>query len=636
MATKTRLLTIVRRFVLLTISLGINPQPSRAASDMAVCADGTVKTTVFSLAKLSAIEAACSRAMAGAATDAERQQAAFHRGLARFLQVVQKGAGNIQKRDGSVAYVPPTPKEVGPALVDIETAIALDGPLKATALTMRATINQVIGRPAEARADIDQAMQAAPKDPTPFVQRALEHENAGDIAAALADLDAALALDPAAGTALTARGALLQRLGELDRARADHAAAAALGPPFRSLALERKSEVELRMGDLRAAYDDLVAAAGEDPRMPDVDARAAKAELLVRAGDLALDKLKEPDAAEGHYLEADRLVRANWSAALGLARIAERRGDRGKAATIYRRILTGTKSTPQLLERILASLRLKQLTEPVRRASLGPFVDVAEAGGPAAKGSPDGLKRVAFVIGEGDYAELASLPNARRDAAVMANALAEMGFDVVEIAENLGKAELRGVPALIAGRAAQADVVLVFYAGHGVEADGANYLIPVDAAPESDRELAADALALADLTAAAAKARRGSLVIVDACRDDPFVEARAAARSRGADRALSREEPPRLKAGLAAAPAPAANAVVFHSTQPGQTALDGDGLDSPFVRALLETLGSPGKRFDAVLRDTTARVSEKTGKRQLPAAYGVAPAVALLPPAPRR
>lgn len=603
---------------------------SQTPADLTSCADERVKTAMLQPAQLAAAEAACSRVMAGGASSADQQKASFYRGLMRFLQVVQKGMASSGKADGSVAYTPPTLAQVQPALVDVETAIGLDGPMKGDALTLRATINQTIGRSAEARADVAEAMQAAPKDSTPFVQRALEHERNGDVNAAMIDLDRALELDPKAGTALSARGDLLRRLGYLQRARTDLEGAAALGPPFRRLALMRKSELELRAGDLRAAYDDLVAASRETGDMPKVDAALASADLFVQAGALALDKLKDTETAEKLYREAEKLAPKNWAAALGLARVAEAKGEKAKAEAIYKRILAATRATPRLLERILASWRLKQLSQPALRGT-GPFRNGFDSGVAPAKPSPDGLKRIAFVIGSSDYAELSSLPNARRDAAVMANALADMGFDAIEIAENVAKADLRRIPALIAEQAAQADVVLVFYAGHGVETGGINYLVPTDATLDSDKALRSDALALADLTAAAAKARRGALVIVDACRDDPFAEAQAAAASRGTGGRQLAALPARIHGGLAAVPQPAPNNVVLHSTQPGKTASDGDGLDSPFVRALLETLSSPGKTLDAVVQETATRVSEKTEGRQVPAAYGAAPAVALLP-----
>ncbi len=610
--------------------------PAHAVSEIAACADERVKAAILPPSALAAAEAACGRILASDVSVEDRQKAAFYRGLMRFLQVVQSGAGQAGRSDGTVAYDAPTLEQVRHALADVEAASDLDGPLKGEALALRVTINQTIGRHAEVQADLDRATKAAPGSATPLVQRALKHERAGDVAAALSDLDRALELDPAAGTALSARGELLRRLGVLTRARTDFAAAAALGPPFRRLALMRKSNAELRAGNLKAAYDDLLAAAAETADMPEADAAAANAALLVRAGDLALDKLKDAGVAERHYREATRLVADNWSAALGLARVAEQRGRRDEAAAIYRRILAATEATPKLFERMLASFRLKRLSaQPQRRSARDPFRNAFEIGVTPENGSPDGLKRVAFVIGAGDYATLAGLPNARRDAAVMANALAEMGFDTVEIADNPDTAALRAVPAAIASRAAEADVVLVFYAGHGVEIGGVNYLIPIDAAPESDKDIVSDALALPDLTRAAANARRGALVIVDACRDDPFIEARAVAASR---RAATRMQavPSRLHTGLAAMPAVAANSVVLHSTQPGQAALDGEDLDSPFVRALLETLATPNQPFEAVVHETTARVSETTQGRQMPAAYGIAPAIALLPPAAAR
>jgi hypothetical protein len=109
---------------------------------------------------------------------------------------------------------------------------------------------------------------------------------------------------------------------------------------------------------------------------------------------------------------------------------------------------------PKSLDRILASLRLKQLTRPAALREGGPFRSGLEAGTSIGKGAVDGLKRVAFLIGESDYHDLANLPNARRDAAVMAHALAEMGFDIVEVAENLGKVDLHSVPGLIRGHTA--------------------------------------------------------------------------------------------------------------------------------------------------------------------------------------
>ena len=408
-------------------------------------------------------------------------------------------------------------------------------------------------------------------------------------------------------------------------------AAAALGPPYRRLALIRKSEIEARMGDLRAAYEDILTAAKETGDMPADDAAAMNADLFVRAGDLALDSLKDPDTAKGLYNEAGKLKPESWNWVLGLGRVAEDRGDKAEAAEIYRRIIDGTRSTPNLLERNDAAWRLKRLTQPILQRRAGEFAPGFEFGVVPENPSPDGIKRIAFVMGSGNYAELPSLPNARRDGAAIANRLADMGFDEVEVAEDMDSANLKSLPAYIANRAKESDIVVIFYAGHGVEREGVNYLVPVDATLESDSELQSTALALRDLTDAASKARHGALIVVDACRDDPFIEAKAVVSSRSAAGKHEGPVPERLPMGLAESPAPPMNNVVLHSTQPGKTAADGDGLDSPFVVALLQTLSTPGRTLDEIVQETAARVSELTNGEQVPAAYGEAPVTQILP-----
>lgn len=200
-----------------------------------------------------------------------------------------------------------------------------------------------------------------------------------------------------------------------------------------------------------------------------------------------------------------------------------------------------------MLERNAAAWRLNRLTQPMLKRRAGEFSPGFEIGVVPENRSRDGLKRVAFVIGSTNYTALSKLPNARRDAAVIANRLAEMGFDTVEIAENVGRESLINMPAYIAKHAADADVVVVFYAGHGVETGGVNYLIPIDATVADEGDLQENALALQDLTEAASRARNGALVIADACRDDPFVEAKAVAASRGLARPLEDQTPALLK-----------------------------------------------------------------------------------------
>lgn len=604
---------------------------SDITSDLAVCADERVKTAMLPIDQLAVAETYCTRVLEGNASEPDRQKAAFFRALTRFLQVVQAGMAMEMNADGSMPeYQPPKKQEVMQALSDVDTAIKLNGPWKGDALALRVTINQTIGEQEHLDSDIEEAARAAPTDATPLVQKALETERRGELSAALADLDRALELNPKSGPALMARARVLRRAGQLAEARDDLAAAAALGSPFRRLALLHKSRIEARMGDLRASFDDMLSAARETGDMTAEDVVEMNADLLVLTGNLALNDLKDTDTAESLFKEAAKLKPESWGWMLGLGQVEEMRGEKAKAVDIYRRILDGTQTMPNLMERNNAAWRLKRLTQAILQRRAGEFAPGFEFDVIPAKSPPDGLKRLALVIGSGNYVELPGLPNARRDATAIANRLADMGFGEVEIAEDVDSANLIRMPAYIAERAADHDIVVVFYAGHGVETDGVNYLIPVDAALESEKELNTSALALHDLTAAASNARHGALVIVDACRDDPFVEATAVAASRSAAGVRHGSVPERLHTGLAASPTPPLNNIVFHSTQPGKTAADGNGLDSPFVVALLQTLSKPGLTLDEVVRETSARVAEETGGEQTPTAYGTAPAVRIL------
>jgi uncharacterized caspase-like protein len=286
---------------------------------------------------------------------------------------------------------------------------------------------------------------------------------------------------------------------------------------------------------------------------------------------------------------------------------------------------------PNLLERNDAAWRLKRLTQPILQQRAGEFAPGFEFGVVPENPSPDGLKRLAFIVGSENYTELSGLPNARPVASIIANRFADMGFDAIEIAEDIDSRDLINLPAYIGERAGDPDIVVVFYAGHGAGTGGINYLVPVDAAIGNETDLQTTALALQDLTTAASKARQGALVIIDAYRDDPFVEAKAVASSRGLARVSADPVPERMPIGLAVSPTPAANNEVLHSTQPGKAAADGSGLDSPFVIALLQTLSTPGLTMDEVVWEPAARVPDLTDGKQTPTAYGDASATQILP-----
>ena len=218
-------------------------------------------------------------------------------------------------------------------------------------------------------------------------------------------------------------------------------------------------------------------------------------------------------------------------------------------------------------------------------------------------------KRVAFVVGNGAYKNVAPLPNPAIDAKSMAKLLRNVGFDVVEGA-NLTRDKMTERLLEFGKKAEGADVALFFYAGHGIAINGTNYLLPVDADLKSEMDVklgsAINIDVTLDQTMADAKVK---LVFLDACRDNPFA---AKIKSNSATRSVS------VQSGLAEMKSGEGTLIAF-ATGPGQTALDGqDGTNSPFTRALMANIASPGVEIQQAMTKVRAQVNEETNKNQLP------------------
>jgi hypothetical protein len=218
-------------------------------------------------------------------------------------------------------------------------------------------------------------------------------------------------------------------------------------------------------------------------------------------------------------------------------------------------------------------------------------------------------KRVAFVVGNGAYKNVAALPNPATDASSMARLLRNVGFDVVE-GSNLTRDRMTEKLLDFGKKAEGADVALFFYAGHGIAVNGINYLLPVDADLKSEMDVKLGAAINVDLTLEQTMGdAKVKLVFLDACRDNPFA---AKIRSAKATRSVN------VQSGLAEMKSGEGTLIAF-ATGPGQTALDGEaGTNSPFTRALMANLTAPGVEIQQAMTKVRAQVQEETGKGQLP------------------
>jgi uncharacterized caspase-like protein len=220
-------------------------------------------------------------------------------------------------------------------------------------------------------------------------------------------------------------------------------------------------------------------------------------------------------------------------------------------------------------------------------------------------------KRVALVFGNSAYQNVPQLPNPVNDGAVVAATLKAAGFDVVDSRHDLPAAETRRALRDFADRARDADIAVVYYAGHGMEVDGTNYLIPVDAKLERDTDVYDEALSLDRVLVAIEPATRLRLVILDACRDNPFAKSmKRTVASRAVGQGLGKVEPS------------SPNMLIAYSAKAGSTALDGDARNSPFTLALAKHLTTPGldvRRAFGFVRDD---VLKNTSNKQEPFVYG--------------
>ncbi len=218
-------------------------------------------------------------------------------------------------------------------------------------------------------------------------------------------------------------------------------------------------------------------------------------------------------------------------------------------------------------------------------------------------------KRVALVIGNSAYVKSSVLANPANDAAEMARALTEAGFEVIA-GLDLDKRAFDVKVRDFARALNNADVALFFYAGHALQVSGRNYLVPVDASMDRERDLDFETVGVDFVLRQMEidRENKTNLVFLDACRDNPL--ARNLARSMGTRSASISQGLAQVQTGV--------GTFISYSTQPGNVALDGSGANSPFTTALVKGLREPGRNLTSVMIDVRKDVLAVTGGKQVP------------------
>jgi uncharacterized caspase-like protein len=220
-------------------------------------------------------------------------------------------------------------------------------------------------------------------------------------------------------------------------------------------------------------------------------------------------------------------------------------------------------------------------------------------------------KRVALVVGNSAYQKAGQLPNPNHDAGAIGALFKVMAFDLVEAKFDLGIAELRRALRDFTDQVHDADIAVVYYAGHGMEVNGINYLIPVDAKLERDIDIEDEAVSLDRVLRTIEEAKRLRLVILDACRDNPFTRSmKRSASTRSVGRGLAKIEDL------------TSDTLVAYAARAGSFADDGAGENSPYTAALIKYLPLPGLDLRLALGRVRDEVLRTTSKRQEPFVYG--------------
>jgi tetratricopeptide (TPR) repeat protein len=504
------------------------------------------------------------------------------------------------------------------------------------AARLRAGAHAYIGESLSKRRDYDGAIlaftrahEADPENVLFLNARAIAYGNKGDDESALADLDQCMKLRPTFGAPHNNRGIIFMRRGDFDRSFEEFSAAIRLNAPQnRFTNLYNRGRVQTLRKQYDSALADFAAARQLNPEAPQVsvyrcithtemgkfdDALAdcnavlarypkaiytltSRANLYLAKGDL--------DAALADYNQVIRINPNYVRAYAGRGQVFEKRRDPNAARSDYRAAsaaLARVEDIDTTLARRFARERLEAMQAGPNKPSAGKSA------------TPAGPRKVALIIGNGAYRNVQPLPNPPRGARLIASTFRDLGFATVTLAPDLSRDKFFAALHEFGLEAEKSDWAVVYYAGHGMEIGGVNYLIPTDARLAADHEAETQAVALEQVIASVAGARKLRLVLLDACRDNPF------------EKTMQRTIALKLVSKGLSNIEPEAGFMVVYAAKHGETALDGDSENSPFAKALARDIKAPQveirKLFDIVRDD----VLNATKRAQQPFTYGSPP-----------
>ena len=493
---------------------------------------------------------------------------------------------------------------------------AFSGEQLATIYFWRAVGWNKKGNYAQAIADASEAIRLHPNIPS-YNLRGSAYYDKGEYDIAIADFNDALRMGSTSGTIYHNRGNAWRAKGEYAKAIADYDQSIKSNPSD-AFSHQNRGISKQALGDLDGALADINDAVRFDSALPQPLINRA---VIWRAkGDL--------DRAISDITEAIRLAKAKAPANImtppgsvlisayiqrGLA--YEAKGDYASAKQDYTVTLQGVATDAgskanQATAKVRLSLLQEAAVPPPRTTTSTPPIG---ASGPVSQPAATGL-RIALVIGNGAYAHVKALPNPANDARAIAKSLRDIGFTVAE-GRDLDRETMQKTIRDFLLQAARAQVALVYYAGHGVQIDGRNYLVPIDIQFQAGTKMTDAMVDMDTIMAGLDDQVRTNILILDACRNNPMAPQAAPA---GANRSIEAGSGLAAPTTLGAGSTLGAGTLIAFATAPGQVALDGEGANSPFSSALSRHIGTPGLEVQQMLTRVRAEVVAATKSKQVP------------------
>ena len=518
----------------------------------------------------------------------------FDRAIVEFNEALRADPANI-KSINSRGNAWRGKGELDNAVADYNAAIKLD-PNFAYPYNGRATVFYNKGELTRAIEDYSQVIRLDPTLAAPYNNRALAYRDKGEFDRALADAEEALRRDPTSVAIYSARGEIWRMKGDLDRALTDQNQAVRMDPKS-PLPFLRRGDTFRYRGELGRALSDYDSALRVTPDY--IPAYVGRGLTFEKQGNIAR-------------------ARAEYEKALNSR--SQYRGDTAGASleTARARLAAFDSGAPQPVIR----------PAPTRVTSAS-SIPTSDAAVPTAASATAQGRRIALIIGNAKYKNVTALLNPQHDAEALAASLRATGFETVTVLTDTTREKLTDALRTFANEAEKADWAVVYYSGHGMEVNGTNYLIPVEAKISTDRDVQFEAIPLDQVMASVEGAKKLKLILLDACRDNPFTpqmrrtapgEAMAAPAPTAGGGVATRS----VGRGLGEVKVSGATLVVY-AAKHGQTALDGEGNNSPFAIAVVQRIATPNVEINKLFRLVRDDVMEATAGRQEPYTYGSLP-----------